>query len=1182
MNSPWTIELLGQLSVQQAGRQITRFRTQKTGLLLAYLALNSERLHPRDEIIERFWPDEEVQAGRNSLRVALSSLRHQLEPPGFPSGSVLVADRSRIGLNPVAIQTDVAEFQAAHRAAEQARTLPERVQPTSEPARTPSEHELRLCEAVELYRGPLLPGYYDDWVVSERERLAALYLNALRPLVRSLAERRAFEEALRYARLAVAADPVREEFHRSLMRLYLALGRPAEALSQYEDLERLLRAEMDAEPSNSTQELARQIPGFGATKPNPTTITAPPPVREPAQSFPSGAAEQVTAAATAFTPPRVHRLPLQFTRFFGREAEIERLVDLLTRVQVIPLLEAPVKNPAEPIVEIRPPEAGEPGLEHTPTPVKRELSLAHQEVLSTRLVTLTGAGGAGKTRLSIEVAARVQEAFEQRLWFVPLADVDDPRRIIDAILVALDLPPARSGDALDQVVTALLGPPALLVLDNFEQLASGGAPIVLALLKRLPSLTCLVSSRRRLHMPGEVEFPVGPLPVPPIPSTEQQPAGPGSQPPDLASQPQRIDSRASGLPAPPTRPTDGDSHAGGTAYAADPQRLLAIPSVALFVARAQSARPDFQITPRNADEIAALCRRLEGIPLALELAAARAAVLSPAQMLTRLTERFELLATRKGDPGARHGSVWAAIEWSYHLLSRDLQRFFARLSVFRGGWSIETAERVCCEPAALEYLSQLRSHSLILMDEADGEPHFTMLETLREYAARQLDAHELDAVEHLHAECFLDFAERADPAYLDARERQMLDRTEREHGNLLKALQWYRDRADGAEGALRLAGALRYFWIKRGYFRQGRSELEQALSSYSGPTIRCKLQALHGLSGILFFQGGQGPAAMRLAEELLAGADELSDPWFRATGCDLLGSLLMNYREVERAKPLLEAGLEGFRRLNDRWGIALSLDSLANHALICGDLPTGKRLLTESAALFREVGEIWSGAWPVRALGEVALEEQEFQQARIYLQESLEMSLSLRDKEGVAVSRTSLGTVALRQGDLTTARAHFEAGLELLRELGKLGNAAEAAAELARLAFSADDPELTIYRTLECVLLYREVHRPNRAAALLEEFATGLTELDRVLDAARLLGMSRALRLESDLESRDAELAQLNAQQTTLQERYIAAAPGDAQTAQRLFRAAVAQGETASFEPVLRATFGSRPRHRID
>ena len=608
MDVSWQIQLFGGLRAERGDRVLSRFSTYKTGALFAYLALYKHRAHPREALQELFWPDDIPEAGRNGLRVALSSLRRQLEPPGA-GGGVLLTDRSKVQLSPDAADTDVRAFEAFLQSASR--------------QENPDARRALLVQAAELYQGDLLPEIYEDWAGAERERLSQAYLSLLQSLGLLLGEAGHWEEAAEYAYRAVQADPFSEEAHRRLMRVQLAQGRPDAARRQFQTLERLLRDELGLIPEAETQALAASLkktllsPISTRTKSVPRTDHA--------------GGTYIRPAGT--TPAAPDTLPRPLTRFFGRQAEQAALTQM----------------------------RGE-----------------------ARLLTITGSGGVGKTRLAIETARLWRADFPGVVCFAPLADLRDPHGLPDTLARALRIPPSPQADAWAQVTAMLARHPSLLVLDNFEQIADGGAPIVQALLTHAPTLICLVTSRRRLDLPGECELPLSPLPVP-----------------------------------------DGLETA---------EQLGENDAARLFLDRARAVRPDFAVSDRNAPDLAALCRQLEGIPLALELAAARVRALSLTQMCLRLDQRFEFLTSRRTDKESRHRSLWAALSWSYDLLPPDLQRFFVRLSVFQGGWDLEAAEMVCEERSALDFLGQLRGHSLVISEDAIPDLRFRLLETIREFA----------------------------------------------------------------------------------------------------------------------------------------------------------------------------------------------------------------------------------------------------------------------------------------------------------------------------------------------------------------------------------------------------------------------------------------------------------------
>ena len=501
VSSVWQVQLLGGFQVRQGDRLVSRFKTYKTAALLARLALFPERGHTREELIGLLWPDSEPEAGRGSLRTALAGLRRQLADPGAGDSDAttpLLADRLQIRLCPGHVRVDVAEFEAAVKAAERV---------------TGADRAGRLAEALDLYRGELLPGYHEEWIQSERERLSLLYRTTLRRLTLAWEESGALPQALESALRAVSLFPAEEDIHRELIRLYAHMGRADEARRQYQALERALREEGSGPPSQATR----------------TLVAALPPEEE------DGPAASPPAPAVS---PRVLPLPLPLTRFFGRADEMDQLGDWLRRRDV-------------------------------------------------RLVTLTGPGGAGKTRLALETARRLAGFFPSAVLFVGLASLSDGDGVWEALADALRLTLKADPLPIEQIAAALGGQPTLLILDNLEQIAESVGPLVEGLLTRAADLTCLVTSRQRLDVPGEREFPLPPLPVP------------------------------------------SAAHAGAAS-------LADFPSVQLFVDRAQAGQPDFQITPDNAPAVTALCERLEGSPLALELAAGWAQTLTPAQMLERM------------------------------------------------------------------------------------------------------------------------------------------------------------------------------------------------------------------------------------------------------------------------------------------------------------------------------------------------------------------------------------------------------------------------------------------------------------------------------------------------------------------------------------------------------------------
>jgi predicted ATPase/DNA-binding SARP family transcriptional activator/transposase len=877
MESRWRIELFGGLRVTCGDCVVTRFATQKAGSLLAYLAYHADRSHSRELLAELLWPGADPPSARQSLSQALSTLRHQLAAPTASTGRLFLADRFSIGLNPDAISTDVAEFEAAFVRASRATGETDRI--------------ACLTCTVELYRGALLPGYYHDWVLCERERLAERYFQALRRLIGHLEASGDLDSAIDLARHGVGLDPLREETHRRLMHLLVASDRPELALRQYRELERLLKQELGEAPSRATRALA-------------CTLADPEADAEPLP----GAGETTLAG----------NLPPQLTRFFGRESEINLLCAML--------------------------------------------GTAESTTRSARLLTLTGPGGSGKTRLAIEIAARVVAAWDGAVWFVALQDLSEAERVPGAIRDAMGLPRSAAAEPIEQIVAALSARATLLLLDNFEHLVDEGAAIVRSLLERVPTLTCLVTSRRRLGLAGEREFLVPPLP--------------------------------------------------------------AQSSVQLFVDRAQAARPDFAVTDANTVAIAELCARLEGIPLALELAAARAAVMTPEEMAGHLDHRFDFLVNRQRDAPPRHQTLWTALAWSYQLLSPDLQRFFRQLYIFRGGWSVEAAAAVCEEPQALECLEMLRESSLVLVEQRGEMTRFRMLETLREFARELLSNEEQAALEQRHAAYFLALAEATEPGLFGSDQKHLLDRLDDEHDNLRAVLAWSQapDAEDPeatarAETGVRLAGLLWWFWWVRCHPREGSEWLQQTLarSEFVGRTPS-RARALYGAGGMAWVQGNHA-----------------------------------------LARPLMEASVAMWRELGDYRGLAFSLRALGWVALDQGDFDVGRVAVEESLKIYRSLGDKAGMGRSFNYLGTVAYFAEEHDRARDHLEQGVSLCREMNDEVILAMTLHSLGRVAGRQGRHEEARACFEESLAICVHVDDRRTQARTMESLAEVAFVEGD-----------------------------------------------------------------------------------------------------------------------------
>jgi predicted ATPase/DNA-binding CsgD family transcriptional regulator len=625
-----------------------------------------------------------------------------------------------------------------------------------------------------------------------------------------------------------------------------------------------------------------------------------------------------------------------------------------------------------------------------------------------RLVTLTGPAGVGKTRLALEVAKQILPDFPEGVVFVDLAQIGDPELVLFGIALALKIRESLDRPLLERLAQHLSHRTTLLVLDNFEQLLSA-APHLATLLAACPLLKLLATSRAPLHLSGEHEFPVPPLAYP---------------------DPARL---------PPM------------------ESLGTYPAVALFVERAQSARPEFALTAQNASSVAGICRRLDGLPLALELAAVRIKVLPPQGILGLLQRRLEVLNTGPVDVPPRQRTLSGAIGWSYDLLDATDKLLFQRLAVFAGGCSLEAATAICAAdgrlPQVLERLASLIDKSLLRQETgSDGEARFAMLETIREYAVDRLAASgEHYIVQRRHAVYFLALAERAEPELQRPEQSAWLARLELEHDNLRAALGWCVEERTEPEIGLRLAAALTRFWEIRGYWSEGRRWLDAVLRDTEDASPAARVKALNG-DGLLAFQQGDYRRAAALAEESLSLGRALGDVLGTATALNILGLGACVRGDYNQAAALGSESLNLCRGIPDPVGVADALHILGLVAYDSGDHQRAAALLEESLQLSRDINAKWRVAINLTDLGLVTRELRDYARAFALIEESLQRSQELGHKNGIAVAQSNLATVAWRQRRYDRVIALFADSLRLRRELGELRGIAVCLVGLAAAA----------------------------------------------------------------------------------------------------------------------------------
>jgi predicted ATPase/DNA-binding SARP family transcriptional activator/DNA-binding CsgD family transcriptional regulator len=640
---------------------------------------------------------------------------------------------------------------------------------------------------------------------------------------------------------------------------------------------------------------------------------------------------------------------------------------------------------------------------------EREMLEIKRALAMTRLLTLTGVGGSGKTRLALEVVRDLVGAYPDGAWLVELASLSESALVSQAVAGAVGVPEQPGRPLLETLVETLREKQLLLCLDNCEHLIEACARLVDTVLDACPRVRILATSREALGVEGEVRWPVSPLSV----------------------------------PDPLRSPAVGE--------------LEGYESVRLFVERAWHRNPAFTLTQRNAKAVAEVCRKLEGIPLAIELAAARVGTLSIEQMTRRLEDSLKLLAADDRTAPPKRRTLRGTLDWSHELLSELERKLFARLAVFAGGWTLEAAEIVgrgdgIEEGEVLDLLSKLVEKSLVMTDSTDAfEIRYRMLEPVRQYGREKLgERGETEAVRRQHAAYFLTLAEDAEPELLGPEQTRWLERLETEHDNLRAALGWSLGRGDKL--GLRLAGALSRFWYIRGYLSEGRRWLEEGLAVGSGMELSPeRAKALAG-AGWLAEALGDYEWARAAHEESLGIYRQLGDEKGVASSLANLGRVALFQGDQERASELLEESLALLRESRNEWELSRVLTSFGIIADRQGDHERAAALFEEALSLHRNVGDVRGVAVSLNNLGFAMLSRGDGERAMTLFEEALARDRENRDAEGIACSLVNLGLAALIRGKLGRAAKLLEESLAVLQEVQNKQTMVECLEAMAAVA----------------------------------------------------------------------------------------------------------------------------------
>jgi predicted ATPase/class 3 adenylate cyclase len=650
---------------------------------------------------------------------------------------------------------------------------------------------------------------------------------------------------------------------------------------------------------------------------------------------------------------------------------------------------------------------------------EQEMARVNEILNGTRLVTLTGEGGAGKTRLALQAAADLVDEFPDGVWFVEFAPLTDPELIPQTVASVLGLREAAGQSFMAILSDYLRAKTILLIFDNCEHLIDACAKFANTILHAAPKVKLLATSREALGIAGETAYRVASLSLPPQDFTSLQ---------DLGS-------------------------------------LTQYEAVRLFIDRALAVQPDFRVTNANATALAQICLRLDGIPLALELAAARVKSLSMEQIAARLDDRFRLLTGGSRTAMPRQQTLRAAIDWSYDLLAEEERVLLRRLSVFEGGWTLEAAQAVCsfgpvCAEDILDLLARLVDKSLVGFEQYNSEARYRILETIRQYARDKLfESGEGERIRNQHLDFFLRLAEEALPELYSAEQVMWLNRLETEHKNLRVALAWSQRSESGVEVVLRLIGALGEFWSTRGYLTEGRERISAVLAHsqvLKGTAAYGKvlLQAAD-----LAYRQSDYPAAQSFGEESMVIFRELGDKPSISYTKSLLGMVAEEKGDYATAIRLQEEALALNRELNDDTDIASALSNLAWAVLRCGDYARANAYLEEALAINRRIGDKGGMGFNLSGLAEVALREGKLEPASKLIEKSLVLRREVGHKWGIGASLGTWAWIALRQFDWESAFVRLKESVQVRKEIGDRGGIAFCLERLAEVAIGKHEAE---------------------------------------------------------------------------------------------------------------------------
>ena len=699
-----------------------------------------------------------------------------------------------------------------------------------------------------------------------------------------------------------------------------------------------------------------------------------------------------------------------------------------------------------------------------------EIKHAKKLLKDNRLLTLTGAGGLGKTRFSLQAAADLIDDFANGVWFVELAAVSDPVFLPITIINDLGLKEEQKKSPEETLTGHLKDKEILIILDNCEQIIESCAKLTENLLLTCPKLKVIATSREALNCKGEQTYRIMPL-------------------------------------------TQPDPNHKNT-----PEQLTQYESVRLFIERALAVNPKFRVTNENAAALAEVCFRLDGIPLALELAATRTKILSIEKIHERLDNRFNLLTGGKRTALPRQQTLRALIDWSYDLLSENEKILWSRLSVFTGGWTLDAAEEICSDETIskndiLDLLSQLTEKSVIIYD--DKKDRYRILESLKQYGIEKLsDGNEI-FIKHLNY--FLELSEKAKPELLGENTKFWMHKIEADHSNFISAIEWSVRNVNKEKG-MNTASALGRFWNITGQYSTGIRLIEIILESAGTSGISSKINVLKWIGSFKSFQGDY-EQAKKYYEESLVICKEIGDKSGIAGSLHNQGNVALSQGDYEKAKKYYEESLAIYKEIGDKTGIASPIFSLGYLALNQGDYEQAKKYFEESLIIKKEIGNKDGISRAIVNLGNVAYYKGDYELAKKYYKECLHICKEIGFKIGIAASISNLGNVASNQGDYEQAKKYFEESLYIRKEIGSKNGIAESINNLGNVAYDQGDYKLAKKLFKESLSIYKEIGYKIGMADSINYLGNAAYRLGDFEKAIKLLSAA-----EKELESMGAVL----------------------------------------------------------